>query len=160
MPVARRVCGLALDEVKIKPVAEYKGGIITGAATNDTSTNATSQQVFLRMPLYGLGDTQVVAANPVSTQDGATLAKYFVAALSVTARSGWKVEFAVSDNFALNASAFAELPGQNPDASTKDRSRLKWQIPNPVDPQQTLFLFFDPTHNINSSSSLESTAAL
>lgn len=121
LPEERRICGLFGDEVKTTAQAQYKGGVITGVPHNNVSTNATSVQTWYRVPLRGVGDNQVVLATPVSKLEGSTLAAELISAVKLTEKTGWRVDFVGTDNNSVNVAAFAALPGQPSNASTKDR---------------------------------------
>ena len=126
---------LLLDEIHVKAGVCYKGGSLSGMATNISAEEATSVQAFMISSLLS-SNKDVVALVPVKNLTAAFLKEYMLKVLVMLEKVGFKVFCLISDNNRVNRNMFAELCG----------GELKTSIPHPVCENRMLFFLFDSVH--------------
>lgn len=130
-----RTVTLMMDEIHLQSFFDYKGGHITGAATNSTSPAKTAF-VFMIQSLLSR-NKDVVHILPVSKIDANILHSFLRKLIIELEVSGLKVIAVISDNNSINrkAMSFFATP---PDVSIVYK--------HPTDPARPLFFVVDPVH--------------
>jgi len=129
-----KLINVLLDETHVKSAMSYKGGKVTGSASNSEEI-ADSLQAFMITSLRS-GYKDVVSLFPVKNITGLDLLKYTKDVLLMLRELGFKVITLISDNNRLNRKMFEQLCG----------GILISPVANPVDTSSPIFLLFDTVH--------------
>jgi hypothetical protein len=126
---------LLLDEIYIDPKTSYKGGCITGLASNKTLEQATTVQVFMCCSLLSK-NKDVAAMVPVKNLTSAYLQELIIKVIELLERVGFLVLCLISDNNRVNRNAFTDMCGGS----------LKSFTQHPCSSDRKLFFLFDTVH--------------
>jgi hypothetical protein len=131
---------LQLDEMHALPSSSYKGGKITGVASNSKTEQANSVQAFLISSIAG-SMREIVSLIPVKQLSSDNLVELVRKVISIVQKCVFIVTVVISDNNQLNAKAFETICSG---------SEMTFGIPNPDFPEYKLFFMFDTVHILKS----------
>lgn len=126
---------LTMDEIHLKPMLDYKGGNIVGAASN-SDTLATGAYTFMVGSLLSSFE-EVAHILPINNITGEQLHAVLKRVLVGLEEIGFKVLCVLSDNHSVNRKAVAIFSPSR---------LLTFKYPHPADPNRQLFFLFDPVH--------------
>jgi hypothetical protein len=109
---------LLLDEIYVEPKTTYKGGCVTGMATNSPLHEATTVQTFMVCSLMSK-NKYVAAMVPVKNLTAAYLKECTLQVIAMLEKAGYLVFCLISDNNRVNRNMFTELCGGSLAAYTR-----------------------------------------
>lgn len=126
---------LLLDEIYVEPKASFKGGCITGKASNSPLEEATTVQTYMISSLFS-PNKDVAAMVPVKNLTAAYLKDCTLPVIKMLESLGYLVCCLISDNNRVNRNMFTELCG----------GTLKPFVQHPCSSDRKLFFLFDSVH--------------
>ena len=129
-----KLIGVMMDEIYVKPEAEYSGGKIIGKAIN-SSDNAKTLQVFMISSVFSK-QKDILGLFPMMNQTSHDLYELILVVLRALQEIGYQVLFLSADNSRINRCAYELLGG----------GQLISPIPNPIGANLEIYLLFDTVH--------------
>ena len=126
---------LLLDEIYVEPKASYKGGCITGKASNSPLEEATTVQTFMISSVFSK-NKDVAAMIPVKNLTTAYLKECTLPVINMLESVGYLVFCLISDNNRVNRNMCSEMCG----------GTLKPYVQHPCSQDRKLFFLFDSVH--------------
>ncbi|CAH1112316.1 unnamed protein product [Psylliodes chrysocephalus] len=127
-----KVVNLLVDEIYVKAGLQYQSKNVTGYATNNADTLATTVVAFMISSPFA-HFKQVVRLLPVCNITGTELKDAMLNAIQYTQNSGFKVLSVITDNNRLNQNMFGQVSSN-------------YYISNPKFNNEKIFLLFDFVH--------------
>ena len=127
---------LLVDEVKIRPIVAFSGGILSGMAKNEPESKATSMLCVMLKCLYG-GPSVMVSVTPVHKLTAAYQFSVVKNAAVVVENSGGIVVGSITDNHKINQ-LYCKSFVREGECSAKAK--------HPLDERRNWFLLFDTVH--------------
>ena len=129
---------LLVDEVKIRPTVAFSGGSLSGMATNDPESKASSM-LFVMVKSLHRGPSVMVSATPVHNMTAVDQFKIVKEATIVVEEAGATVIGSITDNHKINqqyCKLFNRPPGSDCPATAK----------HPLDDSSNWYLLFETVH--------------
>lgn len=126
---------LMIDEIHLQSYFEYKGGFVTGAATN-SNIAARTAYVFMIQSLLS-PNKDVVHILPVAKLDAKDLHIFLVRLIKELEDAGLQVIAVISDNNSINRKAMSFF---------SDPPKCNIVYAHPSDPSRPLFFVLDSVH--------------
>lgn len=125
---------LIVDEVKIRPMIAYSGGVLNGMAKNNPESKATSMLCVLMKCLHG-GPSLMLSITPVHKLTSSFQFDIVKEAAIIVEKAGGIVLGSITDNHKINQQ-FCKLFNRLND----------FQAVHPLDHQRPWFLLYDTVH--------------
>lgn len=125
---------LLIDEVKIRPMIAYSGGILNGIAKNDPNSKATSMLCVMMKCLHG-GPSLMISITPVHKLTSSYQFEIVKEAATTVENSGGVVLGSITDNHKINQQ-FCKMFDRVHD----------FQAIHPLDSQRAWYLLYDTVH--------------
>ena len=126
---------LLLDEIYVEPKTTYKGGCLTGMASNTPSEQASTVQTFMMCSLLS-ANKDVAAMVPVKNLTAEYLKVCTLKVINMLEIAGYYVFCLISDNNRVHRNMFAALCGGD----------LRPFVQHPCAAHRKLFFLFDSVH--------------
>lgn len=130
-------CTLILDEIYIKASITYQGGVLFGYAADHPGERATTLLCIMAKCFF-TNKKFLVKVLPCHALNAQFLYQTVTTVISSLEKSGAKVFALINDNNRVNQSFFRIFNKMSP--------ATPWMVTSPTNPQQPLFLIFDPVH--------------
>ena len=132
----QKYCFLLIDEVKIRPIVAYSGGVLNGMAKNNNNYKASSMLGIMLKCLHG-GPSIMVSVTPVHKLNGCYQFEKVKQATALVEQSGGTVLGSITDNHKVNQKYGTFFDRRNTD---------DFEAIHPMFPERPWFLLFDTVH--------------